>query len=246
MTALYTVKHFINEKYRKKLPAPIPIELFVVVLATLFSYLLDFNKRWKISIVGKIPLGMPAPRLPAFSVARILLSDAFNIAIVSFALNISMAKLFAKKYNYSISPNQELFAYGFGNFVSSWFAGFPSCVGLSRCAILEGTGGKTQLFSLVSSVVVLVVIVGIGFLFRTLPICALASIIIVALLHMLTQITQFCSILRRSKLEAVKFIFLFYFHIAVEIFRFRSLKWHTFCLIKSLNCNKFVEWQLNN
>jgi MFS superfamily sulfate permease-like transporter len=73
-----------------------------------------------------------------------LLFDSFNIAVVSFALNISMAKLFAKKYSYPISPNQELFAYGFGNLISSFFKGFPSCVGLSRCVILEGTGAKTQ------------------------------------------------------------------------------------------------------
>ena len=39
---------------------------------------------------------------------------------------------------------QELFAYGLGNVVSSFFKGFPSCVGLSRCIILESTGAKTQ------------------------------------------------------------------------------------------------------
>jgi MFS superfamily sulfate permease-like transporter len=168
--SLFVVKHFINERFKKKLPAPLPIELVVVVLATLFSYLLDFNKKYKIAIVGKIPLGFPAPSLPAFKLTSLLIGDAFNIALVSFAMNISMAKLFAKKYDYNIRSNQELLAYGVGNFLSSWFSGFPSCVGLSRCAILEGTGGKTQLFSLISSIVVLVVIVGIGFLFRTLPI----------------------------------------------------------------------------
>jgi solute carrier family 26 protein len=106
MTALYVVKHFINERFKKKLPAPFPIELVVVALTTLFSYLLDFNKKYKIAIVGKIPLGFPTPGLPAFKITSILLNDAFNIAIVSFALNISMAKLFAKKYNYNIRPNQ--------------------------------------------------------------------------------------------------------------------------------------------
>lgn len=35
-----------------------------------------------------------------------VLGDAINIAIVSFALNISMAKLFSKKYKYELSPNQ--------------------------------------------------------------------------------------------------------------------------------------------
>jgi MFS superfamily sulfate permease-like transporter len=80
-----------------------------------------------------------------------------------------MAKLFAKRYNYTIRPNQELFAYGLGNFLASLFRGLPTCVGLSRCVILEGTGAKTLLHSAFTSAIVLVVIVAIGFLFRTLP-----------------------------------------------------------------------------
>ena len=133
------------------------------------------------------------PKPPLFKIFTTLIGDAFSIAIVSFALNISMAKLFAKKYNYHIRPNQvkfflfifinnfyelidwfalikDLFAYGIGNVFASFFNGFPSCVGLSRCVILEGTGAKTPLYALISSVIILIVIVGIGFLFKTLPI----------------------------------------------------------------------------
>lgn len=73
-----------------------------------------------------------------------VIGDAFAIAIVCFVVNISMAKLFATKYKYQISPNQELFAYAVGNIVTAFFNGFPACVALSRCAVVEGTGGKTQ------------------------------------------------------------------------------------------------------
>jgi len=55
-----------------------------------------------------------------------------------------MAKLFAKKHKYEIKANQELFAYGVGNIVIAFFRGFPACVGLSRCVILDSVGGKTQ------------------------------------------------------------------------------------------------------
>jgi MFS superfamily sulfate permease-like transporter len=112
LSSLYIVKHFINEKFKEKLIAPLPIELVVIVLTTLFSYLLDFNKKWHIAIVGKIPLGIPAPKLPNFSLVRLLVSDSFNIAIVSFAINISMGKLFAKKYNYNINANQVFLRLG--------------------------------------------------------------------------------------------------------------------------------------
>ncbi len=35
-----------------------------------------------------------------------LLPNAFSIAIVAFAIEVSVAKHFAKKYNYSIESNQ--------------------------------------------------------------------------------------------------------------------------------------------
>lgn len=49
---------------------------------------------------------IPKPTLPPLKLFTVLIPDAIEIAIVSFALNISMAKLFAKRYKYSIRPNQ--------------------------------------------------------------------------------------------------------------------------------------------
>jgi MFS superfamily sulfate permease-like transporter len=43
---------------------------------------------------------------------------------------------------------KELIAYGCGNILCSLFQGFPSCVALSRCAILESVGGKTQVIKI--------------------------------------------------------------------------------------------------
>ena len=53
---------------------------------------------------------MPSPRVPPnnilFKVLRENYSDFIPIAIVSFIINISMCKVFAKKHNYEIKPNQ--------------------------------------------------------------------------------------------------------------------------------------------
>ena len=53
----YVVKVFVNEKYAKKLIAPVPIEILVVITGTAISYLADFNGRWNVKIVGPLPLG---------------------------------------------------------------------------------------------------------------------------------------------------------------------------------------------
>jgi solute carrier family 26 protein len=102
------VKHFINEKYKEKMIAPVPADLILVSFGTLFSYLFKFNEKWNVKIVGDIPLGLPMPSLPAFDLFYPMLSASINIAIVSFAINISMAKLFAKKYKYSLDANQVI------------------------------------------------------------------------------------------------------------------------------------------
>lgn len=49
---------------------------------------------------------IPAPTVPPKAAIMDVFGDAFAIAIVCFVVNISMAKLFATKYKYQISPNQ--------------------------------------------------------------------------------------------------------------------------------------------
>ena len=53
-------------------------------------------------IFGRIP----APSAPPTAAITDVIGDAVAISIVCFVINISMAKLFATKYKYQISPNQ--------------------------------------------------------------------------------------------------------------------------------------------
>lgn len=98
-----------------------------------------------------------------------LIGDSISIAILTFALQVSFAKLFAKKHGYEISANQEFFAYGISNFVSSFFNGYPGCVALSRCIIADGIGVKTQIVGGISALIMLVIIMALGPYLATLP-----------------------------------------------------------------------------
>jgi len=49
---------------------------------------------------------IPTPVFPPLQIIGDIIDSSFNIAIVSFALNISMSKLFAKKYKYDLDVNQ--------------------------------------------------------------------------------------------------------------------------------------------
>lgn len=46
------------------------------------------------------------PKLPNFSLVYIAIPDAFGIAVVIFAVHISLAKMLAKKNNYTVDPGQ--------------------------------------------------------------------------------------------------------------------------------------------
>jgi hypothetical protein len=56
--------------------------------------------------------------VPPMSIIPDIFGDALSIAIVSFAVNISMAKLFSKKYKYELSPNQVFFEFFFNKIVN--------------------------------------------------------------------------------------------------------------------------------
>ncbi|XP_022604963.1 prestin [Seriola dumerili] len=197
---LYGVKD-INERFKKKLPIPIPGEIIVVIVSTGVSYGLSLSEDYNVDVVGKIPTGLLPPAAPQFSLLPSLVTDSFAVAIVGFSMGMSLAKIFALKHGYSVDGNQELIALGLCNLISSFFQTFAITCSMSRSLVQESTGGKTQIAGLLASLVVLLVVVAIGFVFQPLPQTALAAIIMVNLLGMFKQIRDIPALWRTSKIE---------------------------------------------
>ncbi|XP_030575683.1 prestin [Archocentrus centrarchus] len=197
---LYVIK-VLNERFKKKLPIPIPGEIIIVIVSTGVSYGLSLSKDYNVHIVGTIPTGLLLPTAPNFFLLPKLLTDSFAIAIVGFSMDISLAKIFALKYGYSVDGNQELIALGLCNFIGSFFQTFSVTSSMSRSLVQESTGGKTQIAGLLASLLVLVVVVAIGFVFEPLPQTALAAIIMVNLIGMFKQFRDIPALWRTSKIE---------------------------------------------
>ena len=79
----------------------------------------------------------------------------------------------------------------------------PSCASLSRSTVNSQLGVYSQLSGLVSSAIMLLLILWIGPLVEQLPMCVLASIILIALQTMLLQITQLKTLWKTSKYDFV-------------------------------------------
>ncbi|XP_052269419.1 prestin-like [Dreissena polymorpha] len=211
VVALYLVKEQINQRFKKKLRVPVPIELIVVVGATLATHYGNFYKTYGVKIVGDIPRGLPQPSFPTFVSPDKYITDVFIIAIISFAQSVSLAAIMAKKNKYTIDSNQELMAYGIGNIFGSFFSCYPFAASVSRSSVQESAGGKTQVASLFSAGMVLIVILWLGPLFKSLPSCALSAIIIVALKGLIFQLFEIPNVWKTSKYDCFIWVVTFVF-----------------------------------
>ena len=202
-TILLISKTYVNEKIKHKwnINIPFPIELVLVIIGTLVSHFCGLN-RYSIAVVGPIPSGLPQPVVPDWSLMVIVAKKSIPLAIVAYTLTISVGKIFASRHGYEIDPNQELLALGSLNLFSSFFACLPSAASLSRSAVQESAGGRTQLVSIINCIGILLVLYFAGSLLQQLPICILASIIAVALKSLIYQMQDFLRYWKVSKLDS--------------------------------------------
>ncbi|KAM9361284.1 solute carrier family 26 member 6, like 1 [Symphorus nematophorus] len=191
----------LNSFLSPKLPVPIPVELITIVAGTLISSYAYLNNNYTISVVGEIPSGLRSPSVPDVSLFGEVIGDAFALAIVGYAISISLGKTFALKHGYKVDSNQELVALGLSNTVGGFFQCYSVCPSMSRSLIQETTGGKTQMAGVASALVVLVTILKLGPLFQELPKAILAAIVFVNLKGMFKQYSDIVTLWKSSKID---------------------------------------------
>ncbi|XP_046562010.1 sulfate transporter-like [Haliotis rubra] len=209
MLIIYLVKAQINERFKDKMKIPIPIELIVVILGTLASYFLRLQETYNVPVVGKIPGGVPVPRVPNILLAKDYFFEALIIIIVAYAQTISMAKTLGMKNNYKVDAHAEMFATGSASVVCALFSGYITAASVSRSLVQDGAGGRTQVTSLVACCVVLLVIMVLGPYLHALPLCVLSSIIIVNLRGMFMKLFQLRELWRKSHYDCIVWVFTF-------------------------------------
>ena len=107
-----------------------------------------------------------------------VIGPAFEIAFVVVALHLSMCKVFNRKFGTKTDNNQELYAMGIMASLSSFFNTYPISSSLGRSMLNVECGAKSQLSSLFTAALLLIVILFLGPLLSALPMCILAVIII--------------------------------------------------------------------
>ncbi|XP_004581804.2 solute carrier family 26 member 6 [Ochotona princeps] len=198
--ALVAIK-LLSEKLRRYLPLPIPGELLTLIGATAISYGVGLEQQFGVDIVGNIPAGLVPPVAPNPQLFAQLVGNAFAIAVVGFAIAISLGKIFALRHGYRVDSNQELVALGLSNLVGGLFQCFPVSCSMSRSLVQESTGGNTQVAGAISSLFLLLIILKLGELFRDLPKAVLAAVIIVNLKGMLLQFKDIPTLWKTNRID---------------------------------------------
>ncbi|XP_030667707.1 solute carrier family 26 member 6 isoform X2 [Nomascus leucogenys] len=195
------VVKLLNDKLQQQLPMPIPGELLTLIGATGISYGMGLKHRFDVDVVGNIPAGLVPPAAPNTQLFSKLAGSAFTIAVVGFAIAISLGKIFALRHGYRVDSNQELVALGLSNLIGGIFQCFPVSCSMSRSLVQESTGGNSQVAGAISSLFILLIIVKLGELFHDLPKAVLAAIIIVNLKGMLRQLSDVRSLWKANQAD---------------------------------------------
>ena len=184
LTLTTGVTLFIVLRALKHAAPRIPAPLVVVVAAIAAAFFFDFARRG-VAVVGRVPGGLPVPRLPttvAPGEIGTLAFDACGIVLVSFCSMMPTARGFAAKNAYRVDANQDFIALGVSNIASGLGQGFVVSGADSRTAVGDAAGGKTQVTSLVAAVTIAGVLLFLTAPLAYLPRTALAAIVVSAVI----------------------------------------------------------------
>jgi high affinity sulfate transporter 1 len=161
-----------------------PGALIAVALMTGLVAITDLDQHG-VSVVGMLSGGVPQPELPGLTDVRQLLLPAVGILVVGYTDNVLTARSFATRGGYDIDANQEFLALGACNLGSAVVHGFPVSSSASRTALGDAAGSRSQVFSLVAFVAVLIVLLFLRPALAHFPIAALGGLVIYAAIRLI-------------------------------------------------------------
>ncbi len=171
---------FASRKINKKIPGP----LIAVIGAILVSYLFDLAAHG-VAVLGAVPSGLPKIGLPTgvdlnLNVFSLLMPIAFSMFVVILAQSAATSRAYAARYFESFNENKDLVGLSLANFAAGLSGAFVVNGSPTKTQMVASAGGRSQLASLTTSVIVLFVL-----LFLTRPLAYMPEAVLASVVFMI-------------------------------------------------------------
>ena len=166
--------------YPKKLAKYCPSSLLAIILVTVANGIFKFN----VAAVGEIPKSLfLSDRLSLSSInldsVRSLIAPAISIAALGLIESLLCGASAGRMKNEKLNSGIELVGQGIGNMIIPLFGGVPATAAIARTSVAIKSGCHTRLTSLIHSVVLLLSMFILAPIMSTIPLSALAGVLIV-------------------------------------------------------------------
>lgn len=164
----------------KRLSRFFPGALLAVITAATFVTLSGWTGQ-TLPLVGDLPAGLPPIGLPHldWNTAQALFGGALALAIVGMLESVTIARTIATKTGDQISANQEFFAQGTTNAISSFFGCIPGSGSFTRSALDHDAGAATRMAAVYNALLVGALFLIGGRFASHIPLTSLAAVLLV-------------------------------------------------------------------
>jgi SulP family sulfate permease len=202
----------------RRLAPRLPAYLIVIVLGSVLVVLL----RLPVDTIGSrfpdMPHGLPAPSLPAFSLAKLqqVMPAAFTIAFLAGIEALLSCVVADGMTGFRHRSNQELVGQGVGNIASALFGGLPATGAIARTAANIKAGGRSPVAGMLHALFLLLFVLFAGNLMAYVPMAVLAAILLMVAWGM-SEVGRFILLMRMPAGERGVLVLTFLLTIFVDL-----------------------------
>jgi len=160
----------------------IPYMIVAMLVGSLLAFVLNRAlgaEQTGIRTLGALPGALPPLSHPDFELENLrrLLAIAVAVTVLGLTEAVSIARSVALRSGQRIDGNQEFIGQGLSNIVASFFSGYPASASFNRSGLNYEAGARTPLAAVLSSLFLVVILLGVAPLMAWLPIASMAAIL---------------------------------------------------------------------
>ncbi|MFT3799237.1 SulP family inorganic anion transporter [Microbacterium sp.] len=182
----------------------VPGSLVGIVVVTVLALLVPNP----LVAIGTLPSRLPAPSLPALDPGALgaLLLPALTVAALAAIESLLSARVAASMADTGVyDPDRELVGQGVASLGAALFGGMPATGAIARTAVNVRSGARSRLAAAFHAVVLLAVVLAVAGPVGTIPLAALAGVLMVTAARMVHLGTA-RAILRSTRADAAAYV----------------------------------------